>query len=72
MIDAKTKAISLVHKFGNIECDVKDCDLFICHTAAKQCAIITVDEILKIVYIYNDTQHEYAYWNQVKEQINQL
>jgi hypothetical protein len=40
--------------------------------AAKQCAIIAVDEILKVVSIYNDTQAEVTYWQEVKQEIEKL
>ena len=39
---------------------------------AKQCALIAVDEILSVVYIYNDTQVEYQYWQEVKQEIELL
>jgi hypothetical protein len=37
---------------------------------AKQCALISCDEVLDIVQ-YN-TDDEYAYWQQVKTEINNL
>ena len=35
--------------------------------SAKQCALIAVDEICKVIYMC-----EYAYWQSVKEEIDQL
>lgn len=62
----KEKAIQLIDRFmphsnGNSN-----------NNEAKQCAIICVDEILFIVKNYNDTQGEYTYWQQVKEEIKNL
>ena len=39
---------------------------------AKQCALIAVDEILKVVSFYNDTQAEITYWQEVKQEIEKL
>ena len=39
---------------------------------AKRCAIIAVDEILKVVSFYNDTQAEITYWQEVKQEIKNL
>ena len=39
---------------------------------AKQCALIAVDEILFVVSKYNDTQAEVSYWQEVKQQIENL
>lgn len=36
---------------------------------AKKCALIGVDSILKVVYLYDDTNVEYSYWQEVKEHI---
>ncbi len=38
----------------------------------KQCTLIAVDEILKVVLIYNDTQAEVTYWKEVKQEIEKL
>jgi len=35
----------------------------------KQCALIAVDEILKVASFYNDTQGEVTYWQEVKQEI---
>lgn len=39
---------------------------------AKHCALIAVDEILKVASFYNDTQGEVTYWQEVKEEIEKL
>ena len=59
---ATEKALDLTMKFDKLgETD-----------NAKQCALIAVDEILSVVYIYNDTQVEYQYWQEVKQEIEKL
>jgi hypothetical protein len=51
------------------------------HHKAKQCALIAVDEILKInaikdIFVYehykNDYQSLYKYWQEVKQEIEKL
>ena len=39
---------------------------------AKQCALIAVDEILKVASFYNDSQAEVSYWQEVKQEIEKL
>ena len=39
---------------------------------AKHCALIAVDEILKVASFYNDSQAEVTYWNEVKQEIEKL
>ena len=39
---------------------------------AKQCALIAVDEILKVASFYNDSQAEVIYWQEVKQEIGNL
>jgi hypothetical protein len=39
---------------------------------AKHCALIAVDEILKVASFYNDSQAEVTYWEEVKEEIEKL
>ena len=38
----------------------------------KECALIAIDEIMKVVSFYNDTQAEYYYWEEVQEEIEKL
>ena len=39
---------------------------------AKQCALIAVDEILKVASFYNDSQAEVIYFKEVKSEIEKL
>lgn len=67
----KEKAEELFNKYatyavmwtGGIEVEKQNC---------KQCALIAVDEILKVASFYNDSQAEVIYFKQVKEEINKL
>lgn len=40
--------------------------------SAKQCALIAVDEILKVVSVYNDSQVEVIYFKEVRKEIENL
>lgn len=53
------KAVELIQKYW------KYLDIEI----ATEYAAFTVDEILKVVSRYNDTQAEVLYWKEVKEKI---
>lgn len=66
MMTAKEKAIELIDKFYSISSFFSDLE------DAKQCALIAVDEILKVVSFYNDTQAEITYWEEVKQEIEKL
>ena len=39
---------------------------------AKMCTLIAVDEILNLASFYNDTQGEVTYWQEVKQEIENL
>ena len=39
---------------------------------AKKCALIAVDEIVEVLYNANDTDEEYGYWTDVKQELIQL
>jgi hypothetical protein len=39
---------------------------------AKHCAIIAVDEILKVASFYNDSQAEVTYWQEVKQELQTI
>ena len=39
---------------------------------AIKCALIAVDEILKVASFYNDSQAEVIYWQEVKQEIVKL
>ena len=60
----KEKAKELVDKFTVVGLQQR--------AEGYQCALIAVDEILKVVLIYNDTQAEVTYWQEVKQEIEQL
>jgi len=60
----KEKAKELVDKFTVVGLQQR--------AEGYQCALIAVDEILKVVLIYNDTQAEVTYWQEVKQEIEKL
>ena len=66
----KEKAIELYNKFYDIATVV--IDIKIKKYVTKQCALIAVHEILKVVSFYNDTQAEITYWQEVKQEIEKL
>jgi hypothetical protein len=64
----KEKAEELFDKFNNPD---RTNYLYYSHNA-QQCALITVDEILKVVSFYNDSQAEVIYFKEVKQEIKKL
>jgi len=71
---SKEKAKELIDKYINLteECDCLEymCVCFrIPEYKAKECALITVDEILKVALFYNDSQAEIPYLEEVKQEI---
>ena len=60
----KEKAIELVEKMFSLSTT----NAF----PAKQCALIAVDEILKVVSVYNDSQVEVIYFKEVRKEIENL
>ena len=75
LIDIYKKQVSMTIKDYSLVCKVLDIDM------AKQCALIAVDEILKInaikdIFVYehykNDYQSLYKYWEEVKQEIQKL
>jgi len=56
----KEKTIDLIKEFQ---------DVGIHHDFAVECAIIAVDEMIKVLYNSNDTDEEYGYWTDVKTEI---
>jgi hypothetical protein len=68
----KQKALELVEQFINIR-PIKMSDYSMIYSpTAKQCALIVVDEILKVASFYNDSQAEVIYFKQVKQEIEKL
>ncbi len=72
----KKKAFELLRKFSGLIGEKKQIMDNI--NLSKQCALIAVDEILKIVpsiYVTNDEElhsGHYQYWNEVKKEIEKL
>jgi phosphoribosylanthranilate isomerase len=66
MKNSKEKALELVHQYDLMQTYIEGFSF----EDAKQCALIAVDEILDIVQYNGDD--EYAYWQQVKTEINNL
>lgn len=62
----KDKALELVSKMCLNDCTDKNIKL------AKQLALNAVDEIIKVVSFYNDSQSEVIYWQEVKLEIKNL
>ena len=61
---SKEKAKELVEKFSDLE----DREMYI--LKAKQCALITVDEIIsiKLLWFQKDTEH-LDFWQEVKQEL---
>jgi hypothetical protein len=75
MITPQEKALELVNKFYNKQIEILskyDTAPYdeVEYEIAKQCALIACDEVLDIVQ-YN-TDDEYAYWQQVKNEIEKI
>ena len=80
----KEKAIELVEKYLDANHTIEDwkTDINIDFELAKQCALIAVDEILENVdYFFKELENdnlpnkfddEIEYWNEVKQEINNL
>ena len=64
-MNAKEKAKELVDKYANVISDEEWYDLEI----AKQCALIAVDEIIGLE---NFSVEGREFWNEVKQEINEL
>jgi hypothetical protein len=67
-MEAKEKAEQLVNKMFNWIAGGSVIE----YEMAKECALIAVDEILKVASFYNDSQAEVTYWNEVKQEIENL
>jgi hypothetical protein len=71
----KEKANELIEKYSNVEIQIGgqyDGYLSMQIHDAKECALILVDEILKVVSFYNDSQAEVIYFKEVKQEIEKL
>jgi inorganic pyrophosphatase len=67
-MEAKEKAEQLVNKMFNWIAGGSVIE----YEMAKECALIAVDEILKVASFYNDSQAEVTYWQEVKQEIENL
>jgi hypothetical protein len=67
-MEAKGKAEQLVNKMFNWIAGGSVIE----YEMAKECALIAVDEILKVASFYNDSQAEVTYWQEVKKEIEKL
>jgi len=74
----KEKAEELINKFNKVEIYISieptDIECELKHTqgnTAKQCALITVDEILSIKIVRKDELID-EYWEEVKKEIEKL
>ena len=68
----KDKAEELVLKYLRIDNNTKE--WFNTHIA-KQCAIIAVDEIIKVIKVLDDAYYndeQYGYWTDVKQELDNL
>jgi hypothetical protein len=69
------KAKDLVDKFFNVNNDElsnRVCNPFIDRIYAKECALISVDEILNEDNMLYHTDGTLSYWEEVKEEIKKL
>jgi inorganic pyrophosphatase len=67
-MEAKEKAEQLVNKMFNWIAGGSVIE----YEMAKECALIAVDEILKVASFYNDSQAEVTYWQEVKQELEKL
>jgi hypothetical protein len=67
----KEKAKELVSKFKELPQE-GTLMFYLAFEISKQCALIAVDEILKVVSFYNDSQAEVIYFKEVKQEIEKL
>ena len=71
MGNAKEKAWELYHKYRTLEGKFGDKVLY--NYDAKQCALITIEEIIDSLQIKNYSQaDQYEYWSEVKYYIEKL
>ena len=65
-MEAKEKAQLLFNQMLNtdLHCMTKYC--------AKKCALIAVEEIMKVLWHTHNNESEYRYWEKVKQEINNL
>ena len=69
-MNAKNKADDLIEMYLNIISDTNPLDSYL--SAAKRCAIICVDEMLDCNSTCVDSEDEFEFWKEVKQEINKL
>ena len=69
-MNAKNKADDLIEMYLNIISDTNPLDNYL--SAAKQCAIICVDEMLDCNSTCVDSEDEFEFWKEVQLEINKL
>ena len=65
----KEKAKELFNRFSNLKTDYEYC---VTYQTTKEISLIAVDEIVEVLYNANDTDEEYGYWTDVKQELIQL
>jgi len=65
----KEKAIELVERMFNVDLDCKNESMCMLYPHAVRCAIIAVDEILKLQLIDG---YDHEFWKEVKKEIERL
>jgi hypothetical protein len=70
----KEKANDLLDKMYSVDFNDDRDDVSIDYFHAKKCALIAVDEIMKQCWEYRDIdlQKSFDYWQEVKQEIEQL
>jgi hypothetical protein len=76
-ITPKEHAKELIDEYLNASFNCKDCDMPFCESPctmlnlseAKQCALITVNKIIEILWHTYKNENEYRYWQEVKQEI---
>jgi hypothetical protein len=69
-MNPKDKAMQL---FNSFEADLMEADVYYLDYAKKRCALIAVDELIKL-YEYENPHRGFkiSYWDDVKEEIEKL
>jgi hypothetical protein len=68
----KEKAKELVNNMFNCDKSTPEESMAMLYPHAKQCALISVDEIIEIVYNSLTSIQELNYWLEVKDEIEKL
>jgi hypothetical protein len=69
-MNPKQKAMQL---FNSFEDDLMECDVYYLDYAKKRCALIAVNELIKLYEFENPHRgFKISYWDDVKEEIEKL